>query len=158
MSGFLWRMAGALVAVWVGLGMMFYSLERVALIRMAEEAGQGDGGRPVGLTLSLFLGLVIVNFALFYALTRWAAFIRGNPGTPQAPVSLLIAVLVISGGALVVALAIHASYLRGLEVIPMAVSWGYIAFQVLAATIALVALVLIAVRWSPGYRHGAVQP
>ena len=157
MSGFLWRMAGAFALLIVGLAMMFYSLERLSLINLAETLGQGDGERPFGLTASLFIGLIGVNFALFYALTRWAAFIRRNPGTPQAPVSLLITVLCASGLAFVASIAIHASYLRTLEVVPMDVSWGYICFQVLAAAVALIVLVLIAVRWSPGYRRGLTE-
>lgn len=158
MTGFLWRMAGAVACLWIGLGMMFYSLERLALISAAESAGEGNGERPVAVTLSLFVGLLIVNLALFYALSRWGRFIRGNPRTRQAPVSLLIGVVLVSGGLLVLSIALHAGYIRSLETVPMDVSWGYIAFQVLASTVSLVALVLIAVRWSPGYRKPTSTP
>lgn len=153
MTGFLWRMAGALVVLTVGLLMMFYSLERLSLIRMAYSAGQGNGQFPVAVQVSLFIGLIAVNFSLFYALTRWADFLRDNPGTPQAPVWVLVAVLVVAGAVMVLAMASHAGYVRGLELIPTSAAWGYILFQVCAAAFALVALVLIAVRWSPGYRR-----
>ena len=39
MSGFLWRMAGAFALLLLGLAMMFYSLERLSLINLAETLG-----------------------------------------------------------------------------------------------------------------------
>jgi hypothetical protein len=154
---FLWRMAASLAGLWLSLGIVFYCLERLSLIRMAEMAGQGDGSRPPSLVAWLFVGFLLLNGTLFYALTRWARFIRSNPATPQAPVSLLIAIVGLCGVALIAAMAIHSTYLRSLEVIPMDVSWGYICFQIVAGSTALIALVLVAVRWSPGYRREFVR-
>lgn len=153
MTDFLARMAGALVVLIIGLTMMFYSIERLSLIRMAYTQGQGNGQFPVAVQASLFIGLIAVNFSLFFALTRWATFWRANPGLPQPPVYLLVSVLIVAGFAMVLAMASHAGYVRALEQTPTSVAWGYIAFQVIAASFALVALVLIAVRWSPGYHR-----
>jgi hypothetical protein len=157
MNLFLWRMAASLAGLWVSLGIVFYCLERLSLISMAEDSGQGDGSRPLSLVVWLFVGFLLLNGTLFYALTRWARFIRSNPATPQAPVSLLIAIVALCGVALIAAMAIHSTYLRSLDMVPMDVSWGYICFQILAGSTALIALVLIAVRWSPGYRREFVQ-
>jgi hypothetical protein len=154
---FLWRMAASLAGLWISLAIVFYCLERLGLIRMAEMAGQGDGSRPPSLVAWLFIGFLLLNATLFYALTRWARFIRSNPATPQAPVSVLIALVAVCGAALIAAMAIHSTYLWSLEVVPMEVSWGYIAFQIIAGSVALIALVLIAVRWSPGYRREFVK-
>lgn len=153
MTNFLARMFGALVVLTVGLLMMFFALERLALIRMAHTAGQGNGQYPVAVQVALFVGLLAVNFSLFYALTKWADFLRDNQDTPQAPVWVLIGVLVVAGALMVLAMAMHAGYVRGLDLVPNHVAWAYIVFQVCAADFALVALVLIAVRWSPGYRR-----
>lgn len=158
MSRFLWR-TGALIATGVlGLAMAFYSLERLALINLATTFGQDDGKAPLPVTFALFIGLVLVFASTFFAMLRWARYLRQNPRTTQAPVWLLIAILVVGGAAMIWALATHSGWLRIQETVPLSVHWGYIAFQVVAASFVLVPLVLLAVRWAPGYKPARTTP
>lgn len=157
MRGFVWRMAACLALLTIGLGMVFYGLERMTLITMSQAAGQPSHAMPVSLRITLFVGLVLINLPVFDALTRWARFVRSKPDMHQPPVSLQLAVLVVSGGAFVFAFASHAAYLRSLSVVPLDVEWGYICFQIVAAAAAIVALVLLGVRWSPGYHRKGVR-
>jgi len=156
-SGFLWRMAGSFVAGVFGLCMAFYSLERLSLINLATTLNEDDGKAPLSVTLSLFGGLTLLSLALFYAVARWARYLRTHPGTPQAPAWLLIGMFVLGGAAMVWALATHAGWLRLQEHVLLTVQWGYIAFQVVAACLVLVSLVLLAARWSPGYKTRPVE-
>jgi hypothetical protein len=151
-------MAGALVAGIVGLFMAFYSLERLSLINLATSLHQDDGKPPLSVTLSLFGGLALLNLALFYAVSRWARYLRTHPRTTQAPVWLLIGTFVLAGAAMVWALATHAGWLRIQDSVPLSVHWGYISFQVVAASLVLISLVLLAARWSPGYKPSAIEP
>ena len=157
MNGFLTRMAVALAAGVLGLAQAFYSLERLSLINLATTLGQDDGRPPASVTFSLFSGIAILNLALFYAVSRWAKYLRTHPRTSQAPAWLLIAIFTIAGGAMVWALATHAAWLRLQDAVPMSVHWGYIAFQVVGASLVLVSLVLLAARWSPGYKTQVVE-
>lgn len=157
MNGFLRRMAGALVVGVFGLCMAFYSLERLSLINLATSLEQDDGKAPLSVTLSLFAGLALLNIALFYAVSRWAKYLRTHPRTSQAPAWLLIGIFVVAGAAMVWALATHAGWLRLQESVPLSVHWGYIAFQVVAAALVLVSLVLLAARWSPGYKPTVID-
>lgn len=151
-KGFLWRMGGAFAVLVFGLTLAFWALEKMALLRHAG-AVTAPSDMPASLRTWLFVGFVIMNTSLFFALTRWAAYLRRKPGTRQAPVWMLITVLVSCGLALVLAFSTHSAYVAALPVAPTGVSWGYILFQVLATSAALVALVLIGVRWSPGYHR-----
>ena len=157
MNGFLTRMAGALVAGIFGLVQAFYSLERLSLINLATTLGQDDGKPPASVTASLFAGLTILNIAIFYAVSRWAKYLRTHPRTSQAPAWLLISIFSVAGAAMVWALATHAGWLRLQDSVPLTVHWGYIAFQVVAASLVLVSLVLLAARWSPGYKTQIVD-
>jgi hypothetical protein len=65
---------------------------------------------------------------------------------------LLLAVIVVAGGAGVLGLATHWGYIRSLNVVPMAVDQGYIAYQVLTSAAVLGSMVVMGVRWAPGYR------
>lgn len=152
MNDFLARMAGALVVGIFGLSQAFYSLERLSLIDLATKLGQDDGKPPASVTTSLFVGLALLNVALFYAVSRWAKYLRTHPGTSQAPAWLLIGIFSLGGAAMVGALATHSAWLRLQESVPVSVHWGYVAFQVVAAALVLVSLVLLAARWSPGYK------
>jgi len=156
-NGFLTRMACALAAGVLGLLIAFYSLERLSLINLATTLGQDDGKPPATVTTSLFVGLAILNVALFYAMARWAKYLRAHPRTSQAPAWLLIAIFSIAGATMVWALATHAAWLRLQEAVPQTVQWGYVAFQVIAASLILVSLVLLAARWSPGYKTQVVE-
>jgi hypothetical protein len=150
-------MAVAFVVGVLGLCMAFYSLERLSLINLATSLQQDDGTPPLSVTLSLFAGLALLNLALFYAVSRWAKYLRTHPRTTQAPVWLLIGTFVAAGAAMVWALATHAGWLRIQHTVPMTAQWGYIAFQVVAAALVLVSLVLLAARWSPGYKPTAID-
>lgn len=153
MSRFLWRTGGLIAMGLLGLAMAFYSLERLSLINLATTLGQDDGRAPLPVTFSLFVGLALVFLSTFFAMWRWAAFLREHPRTSQAPVWLLISILLVGGAAMIWALATHSGWLRIQETVPLSVHWGYIAFQMVAASFVLVPLVLLAVRWAPGYKH-----
>ncbi len=153
MSRFLWRTGGLIALGVLGLSMAFYSLERLALINLATTLGQDDGKAPLAVTISLFVGLVLVFLATFFGMWRWARYLRENPRTPQAPVWLLLSVLGVGGAAMIWALATHSGWLRIQETVLIHVHWGYIAFQVVAASFVLIPLVLLAVRWAPGYKN-----
>lgn len=158
MSRFLWRVGGVIAFGVLGLSMAFYSLERLALINLATTLGQDDGRAPLAVTISLFVGLVLVFASTFWGMWRWARYLREHPRTSQAPVWLLLSILGVGGGAMIWALATHSGWLRIQETVPLSVNWGYIAFQVVAATFVLIPLVLLAVRWAPGYKHAPASP
>lgn len=148
MSGFLWRMGGALALGVLGLALIFWQLEHASLYAFA------DRGRPSPAVYTLlFAGLILLNVAVFYALTRWARFVREHPDTTQLPPWLLIGIVVVSGAILVTGIATHAGYLRSLDPPTLEISQGFIAFEVSFAALILVPLVLLAVRWSGGYRR-----
>ena len=153
MSGFLWKMLGALVAGMFGLGMLFWALELTSLASLEASAQGGDASPSKGVYALMFAGLVLVNLATFSALTRWSRYLREHPETKQLPVALLVGVLVLAGGALVTGIAIHSDWVRQQDPIPTTVQQGFIMFEVLFATIAVATLVLLAVRWSPGYKR-----
>ncbi|WP_062384985.1 hypothetical protein [Demequina iriomotensis] len=148
MSRFLWRMGGALVLGVLGLTLIFWQLEHAQLYAFA-----GLGRPAAGVYALLFVGLLLLNVSVFYALTRWARFLREHPDTRQLPPWFLVAIIVVAGGVLVTGVAVHAGYLRSLETVPMSISQGFVAFEASFAALALVPLVLLAVRWSGGYRR-----
>ncbi len=155
MSRFLARMGLLCAVAVVGLSMMFYAFERLSLVQLAHTLGQGDGSPPGTVQASLFVGLALLNLSALFALYRWALFLREFPETSQAPVWFLVALLLCGGGVMVWALATHSGYLRTLEEVPLSVNWGYIGFQVVAAMLVMIPLVLLAARWSPGYKREA---
>jgi hypothetical protein len=152
-SSFLARMGLSLAIAAVGLSMMFYSFERLSLVQLAHTLGQGDGGTALTVQTSLFVGLALLNLSALFALNRWANFLREFPETRQAPLWFLVALLLFGGAAMVWGMATHSGWLRTLSEVPLSVSWGYISFQVVAAMLVLIPLVLLAARWSPGYKR-----
>ncbi|WP_156165352.1 hypothetical protein [Demequina rhizosphaerae] len=148
MSGFLWRMGGALALGVLGLTLVFWQLEHASLYAFA-----GLGRPSTAVYALLFTGLVLVNVSVFYMLTRWSRFLRAHPETRQLPPWFLVGVIVLSGAVLVTGIAVHAGYLRSLDPLPMDISQGFVAFEVSFASLVLVPLVLLAVRWSTGYRN-----
>lgn len=148
MSGFLWRMGGALAAGLLGLALVFWQLEHASL-----NAFAGLGRPSAAVYALLFAGLLLLGGSVMYAFTRWAAFLREHPETRQLPAWLLVAILVVAGAAFVLGAAIHAGYLRSQDPVPMEISQGYVAYEVSFAALALVALVLLGARWAPGYRR-----
>lgn len=148
MSGFLWRMGGAAALGVLGLCLVFWQLEHASLMRFA------DAGRPSAAVYALlFVGLLLTGGAGIYALSRWAQFLRDHPHTTQAPAWALIVVIAVSGAVFVIGNAIHAGYIREQDPTPMEISQGFVAFEVSFAAMALVPLVLLAARWSSGYRR-----
>ena len=151
MSGFLWRMGGALAAGVLGLMLVFWQLEHASL-----RAFAGLGRPSPAVYALLFAGLLLLGASVLYAFTRWAAFLRAHPETRQLPVWLLVAILVLAGGSFVMGAAIHAGYLREQDPVPMEISQGFVAYEVSFAALVLVALVLLGARWAPGYRGQSV--
>jgi hypothetical protein len=150
-------MGGALVALMIGLSMLFWALEQTSLTAF-EASSTGQDLRPgTQVFLLMFAGLVVVNLSTFYALTRWSRYLREHPKTKQLPVALLVAVLVAAGAALVWGIATHSDYVRTQDVVPAGPAQGYIAYQVVFATVIIATLVLLAVRWSPGYKRRPIE-
>lgn len=147
-----WRMAGAFAAGVLGLVWLFWALERTSLVAFAAR-DSGTIMQPPTITyVMMFVGLILINFAVFYALTEWSRYLRRNPDTWQLPVWLLFSVAAVSGAALITGLANHSAFVQSHDVIPMEINHQFIAFQVVMAALVLVSLVLLGVRWSPGYR------
>lgn len=157
MSGFLWRMAGALVAGVIGLAMLFWALEETSLAAL-EASKSGGSARPsAGTYLLMFAGLVVINLATFYALSRWSTYLREHPHTKQLPVAALVAVMLVAGAAVVLGVAIHSDWVHEQPTVPVAPNQGFIAFSVVFATVVVATLVLLAVRWSPGYKRRPIE-
>ena len=157
MSGFLWRMVGALVGVMIGLAMLFWALELTSLAALHASDTGADPHPPASTYLLMFAGLVVVNLATFYALTRWSRYLREHPHTKQFPVAILVGVMMLAGAAVIIGIAIHSSWLHAQAEVPMSVKQGFIAYQVLFASIVISTLVLLAVRWSPGYKRRPIE-
>jgi hypothetical protein len=147
-----WKMAAALVGGVAGLVMLFWALERTTLVALAADV-YGTASEPPFITyVMMFLGLILINFAVFYGLTEWSNYLRRNPDTQQLPVWVLFSVSAVSGAALLTGIANHSAFVQSQEEVPMEISQGFIAYQVVTAALVLAPLVLLGVRWSPGYR------
>jgi hypothetical protein len=151
-TGTLWKLGGCLAAGVAALTMLLWGLERAALVDAAAHAGGSPASIPTRAYVLVFSGLVLLSLAVYGALTTWGGFLKANPNTAQVPVWLLLAIIVIAGGAGLVGLATHSGYIRSLDAVPMAVNQGYIAYQVLTSAAILGSMVLLGVRWAPGYR------
>ncbi|MGC4174735.1 hypothetical protein [Demequina sp.] len=156
-SGFLWRMAGALVAGVIGLCMLLWALELTSLASFAAAETGGDSSPTTGTYLLMFAGLVLVNLATFYALTQWSRYLREHPNTKQFPVIVMVGVLILAGAAMVYGVATHSDWIRAQDTVPTTVRQGFIAYQVVFSTIIIATLVLLAVRWSPGFRRRPIE-
>lgn len=156
MTGTLWKLGGCLAAGFVALTMLLWGLERSALAKAALRVGGESGTVPTGAYVLVFSGLVLLGLAVYGALTTWGGFLKDNPETRQIPVWLLLAITVVSAGAGLLGFAAHWGYIRSLDVVPTAVNEGYIAYQVMVSEAVLASLVLLGVRWAPGYRPRAL--
>ena len=141
MTRFLWRMGGALAAGALGLVLIFWQLEHVALRSYA-----GLGRPAVGVYALLFAGLLLVGGAARYAYTRWVAYLRDHPETRHVPAWLLIAIVVVAAVAFAAGTAVHGSYLDAQDPVPLTISQGYVAYETSFALLAAVALVLLTAR------------
>jgi hypothetical protein len=152
MTRTLWRLGGCVAVGLVALAMLFWGLERTALVDAAVRLDGADEAIPTRVYVLIFAGLILLSVAVFLSLTVWGGFLKANPETRQVPVWILVVVMVVCGGAGLVGFAQHAAYVRSLDTVPMDVDQGYIAFQVVTAAAVLVSLVVVGVRWAPGYR------
>ncbi len=157
MSGFLWRMIVALVAGVIGIAMLFWALEETALAAYAASLTGGDATPAASTYVLMFAGLVVVNLATFYALTRWSRYLREHPRTKQLPVILLVGAMLLAGAAVVIGIAVHSDWLHAQEVAPTQVRQGFVAYEVVFSTFVVATLVLLAVRWSPGYKRRPIE-
>ncbi|WP_430867148.1 hypothetical protein [Demequina aurantiaca] len=155
MSAFMWKMAGALVAGLIGLGMLFWALESTSLIALADGGNAETSRAPFSVYVVLFLGLLLVIFALLFAVVRWSRFLGESPETGQLPLWLAFTIVAVAGAALVVGTATHAAWLQEQDPVPMVVNEGFVLFQVLMTALVLIPLVLVGVRWAPGYQRRA---
>ncbi len=138
MSGFLWRMGGALAVGVLGLILVLWQLEHVSL---RAAAGLGRPSPAI-------YALLLVGWSLMFAYTRWAGFLLDHPETREVPVWLLIGIIVVAAVALILGSAIHASWLAAQDPVPTEISQGVVAYQASFAALALVPAVLLAVRGS----------
>ena len=156
MSVTLWKLGGCLAAGLAALTMLLWGLERAALVAAAVRAEGESASIPTHAYALVFSGLVLLGAAVYCALTTWGGFLKANPETAQLPVWLLLAIIVVAGGAGLLGFAVHWGYIRSLAVVPMTVDQGYIAYQVMTAAAALASVVILGVRWAPGYRPRAL--
>jgi len=152
MTRTLWKLGGCVAVGLLALAMLFWGLERTALVDAAVRIDGADETIPTRIYVLIFAGLTLLSVAVLAALTVWGGFLKENPGTRQVPVWILVVVMVVFGGAGLVGFAQHAAYVRSLDAVPMDVNQGYISFQVVTAAAVLISLVVVGVRWAPGYR------
>jgi hypothetical protein len=152
MTGTLWKLGGWLTAGFAALTMLLWGLERSALVEAAARAGGEPASIPTRAYVLVFAGLVLLILAVYCALTTWGGFLKANPETRQLPVWILIVVIVVAGGAGLFGFATHWAYIDSLDAAPVAVNQGYIAYQVVTSVAVLGSMVLMGVRWAPGYR------
>ncbi|GIG53282.1 hypothetical protein [Demequina activiva] len=152
------RVGGALAAGVVGLTMVVWALERTSLINFAMVIEGADVSTPMRVYVTMFVGLALVNLSTFYAVRQWSDYLREHPGTAQLPVWFLVILIVLPGAALITSVATHAGYIRGLDSVPMDPNPGFVGFQVIMSALIIVALVLLGVRWAPGYKRPQARP
>jgi hypothetical protein len=153
----MWLMAGALVAGVTGMAMLFWALERSSLVALQAAADGVDHSPPAHIYLTMFVGLSLMNLATFYALTNWSRYLRAHPDTQQLPMWFLMALIFVAGAAMVFGLATHAGWVRLQDPIPVDPSLGYVLYMTVMGALVVVPLVLLGVRWSPGYKHRAQE-
>lgn len=152
-SGLVKRVIGALVVGVIGLTMMLYALEQSSLLAFAANQ-TGEVSRPaMSVYLTLFGGLVAVSLSACWIVQQWSTYVRQHPDVKHLPAWFLMTLIVLPGAGLIYSVATHASYIRGLDEVPLEPNLGLVAFQVVMAALVIMALVLLAVRWSPGYKR-----
>lgn len=143
----------ALALGMLGLTMLLWALEATSLNRFDAANTGADAGTPLSIYLTMFVGLALLNLCVFWALQQWSAYARAHPDVKHLPVWFLVILIVGPLGGLVYSIATHASYIRSLDVVPTEPNLGFVAFQVLMATLVILSLVLLAARWTPGYKR-----
>lgn len=147
------RVIGALMVGVIGLTMLLYALEQSSLVAFAARQ-TGDDSRPaMSVYVTLFIGLAAVSLSAYWALLQWSAYVRLHPDVKHLPVWFLIVLIVAPGAGLIYSVATHATYIRSLDQVPLEPNLGFVAFQVVMAALVIIALVLLAVRWAPGYKR-----
>ncbi len=152
MSRTLWKLGGCAAVGTLALAMLFWGLERTSLVDAAIRINGRDVSIPTRVYVLVFAGLVLLSLTGFVALTVWGGYLKENPTTRQVPVWVLAIVMVIAGGAELVGFAQHAAYVRSLAAVPQTVNQGYIAYEVVMAAAVVICLIVMGVRWAPGYR------
>jgi drug/metabolite transporter (DMT)-like permease len=145
------KLGMALVAGVAGLAMVLGGVERTELLSTEAERQGSETVVPGGVYVLLIVGVLLLNLAVFSALTVWGHRLRAHPETRQAPVWVLVAIIVAAGGLGLAGYAAHSGHIASLAVIPSTVDWGFIAVQTLLGTIVVAALIILGVRWTP--RH-----
>ena len=153
----LWKLGACVVLGMVGLAMVFWGLERSALIDRAAVVSGADGSVPQRVFLTLYVGLMLLWIAVLWALTVWSKYLRAHPETRQAPVWALMLLIALSGTAGLLGFAQHWGHINGLDPVPTEVSEGFIAGQVMAGIVVIGSLVVMGVRWAPGHRRPLVE-
>lgn len=153
----MWRMAGALVGALVGMGMLFWALERTSLIALADGGNAETARAPLSVYAAMFAGLVVLSVAVFFAVGQWSRFLGDNPTTSQLPWWWAVAILVAAFACLLAGIAVHAAWLFDQDPVPTVVNDGFILFEVFMGALVLIPLVLVGVRWAPGYRRELVE-
>ncbi|MFN3866770.1 MAG: hypothetical protein ACK4MD_08675 [Demequina sp.] len=146
------RVMLALALGLVGLTMLLYALERTSLVNFAAMREGTAAQPPMRIFVTMFVGLAVVNLCTFWAVNQWASYLRSHPEVKQLPVWSLVVLIVLPGGALLTSVATHAGYIRSLDTVPVDPNPGFVAFQVIMAALVIIALVLLGVRWAPGYK------
>ena len=138
--------------------MVVWALERTSLISFAAALDGRDATTPARIYVTMFVGLALVNVSTFFAVRQWSGYLRQHPDASQLPVWFLVILIVLPGGALITSVATHAGYIRSLDQVPMDPNPGFVGFQVVMAALLLIALVLLGVRWAPGYKRPDARP
>jgi len=158
MTRTLGKLGGCLATGIAGLTMVLWGLERSSLVNAAVRLKGESASIPGHVYVLVFVGLVLVSLAVYCAVTTWGGVLKANPETRQVPVWVLMVVMAVAVGAGLAGLAQHSGYVRSLDVVPTVVNQGYIAYQVVTLSVVLVALVIMGVRWAPGYRPRVLGP
>lgn len=146
------RLAWVVTAGATGLALLFVGVERSALIRADAEREGLDFELPGSVFALLITGVIVLNIAVFSALTILSRYRRSHPDTRQAPVWVLLIVVVLSGGLGLVGYITHNANVQSSDAVLLQVDWGFVALQSLLGMIVISALVVMGVRWSPGHQ------
>ena len=147
------RVIGATVVGVIGLTMLLYALEATSLLAFAARAEGGSDRPPLSIYVTLFVGLVVLSLSAFWILKQWSEYVREHPDVKHLPVWFLVVLIVLPGSGLIYSVATHSAYIQSLAQVPAEPNLGYVAFQVIMAALVIIAIILLAVRWAPGYKR-----
>jgi hypothetical protein len=146
------KLLSALVVGAAGLVLISIGVEKSTLIQTDADL-KGITAKPPGsVFLLLSIGVTLLSFAVFGALTVLGRHRRARPGSRELPVAVLLSIVVVVGGLGLWGYVAHTTHIHSLEVVSLDVDWGFIAFQGLLGTVVIAALVVMGVRWTPGHQ------